>query len=110
MRVADKPEFPARPVRFDFDEFVRYTEEHPEGNYELLDGVIYELAPEGDAHLITRLTVNTYLHGVVNLAKYTIGTAGSFPAPGWKEGPKPDNFVSRGALAQTLRRPSSNAS
>jgi Uma2 family endonuclease len=45
------------------------------------------------------------LHQVVNLTKYTIGTEGSFPAPGWKEGPKPDNFVSRGALAQTLRRP-----
>jgi Uma2 family endonuclease len=105
MRVAEKPELPAEPVRFDFNDFVRYTEQHPEGNFELLDGVIYELAPEGDAHLITRLTINTYLHQVVNLTKYTIGTEGSFPAPGWKEGPKPDNFVSRGALAQTLRRP-----
>jgi Uma2 family endonuclease len=96
MRVAQKPERPAEPVRFDFDDFVRYTEQHPEGNFELLDGVVYELAPEGNAHLVTRLTINTYLHQVLDLTKYTIGTEGSFSAPGWKEGPKPLPMLGRG--------------
>jgi hypothetical protein len=107
MRVAEKPDLPAEPVRFDFDDYVRYSENHPDGDFELLGGAIYKLAPEGDAHLITRLTINTYLHQVLDLTKCTIGTEGSFPAPGWEEGPKPDNFVSRGALAQTLRRSTS---
>lgn len=88
----------SEPVRFSYDEFVLYTEMHPEGDLELLDGVIYDVAPEGTEHKITRLQIETYLHQVVDLTLFTVGSEASFPAPGWKEGPKPDNFVARGAL------------
>jgi Uma2 family endonuclease len=71
---------------------------HPEGDFELLDGVIYNVAPEGTEHKLTRLQIETYLHQVVDLTRYTVGSEASFPAPGWKEGPKPDNYVARGAL------------
>lgn len=50
----------AQPVRLDFDDYVKYTEKHPEGSFELIHGAIYELAPEGDPHLLTR-------HGIYNL-------------------------------------------
>jgi Uma2 family endonuclease len=97
----------AEPVRLDYADYVLYTEKHPDGDFELLNGVIYRLAPEGAAHLLTRLKINTYLHQTANLAKYTIGTEASFPAPGWKEGPKPDNFVSRGSLQMDDDNPKS---
>ena len=88
----------AAAVRLNYDDYVRYTENHPDGDFELLNGVIYQLAPEGKAHKITRLKIDTYLHQNVDLTKYTVGSEASFPAPGWKEGPKPDNFVSLGVL------------
>jgi Uma2 family endonuclease len=98
MTASAEPTRRCEPVRFSYDEFVLYTEMHPEGDFELLDGVIYRLAPEGKSHKLTRLKIDTYLHGIVDLTKYTVGTEASFAAPGWNEGPKPDNFVSRGAL------------
>ena len=64
--------------RFDYDDFVRYTEMHPEGNFELLDGVIYEFAPEDKPHKVTRLKINTYLHRTVDLRRFTVGTEASF--------------------------------
>ncbi len=99
MAVSSEPARVSEPVRFGYDDFVLYTEMHPEGDFELLDGVICEVAPEGTEHKLTRFKIDTYLHQAVDLTKYTVGSQGSFPAPGWKEGPKPDNFVARGALA-----------
>lgn len=110
MAVAFQPIRVSEPVRFTYDEFVLYTEMHPVADFELLDGVIYEVAPEGTEHKLTRFKIDTYLHQVVDLEKYTVGSQGSFSAPGWKEGPKPDNFVARGALdtyADNRREPTS---
>jgi Uma2 family endonuclease len=87
----------AESVRFDFDDYVRYTETHPEGAFELIDGAIFKLAPEGDAHLRTRSAIDWTLNRTLDLAQYTPWTEASFPAPEWFDGPRPDNFVSRGA-------------
>jgi Uma2 family endonuclease len=105
MSVAAESLTSAEPVRLDYDDYVLYTEMHPDGDFELLNGVIYQLAPEGKSHKITRLRIDTYLHQNVALAKYTVGTEASFPAPGWKEGPKPDNFISLGALDMNDENP-----
>ncbi len=105
MTVSAEPTQLSEPVRFGFDDFVLYSEMHPDGNFELLNGVIYALSPEGKSHKLTRLKIDTYLHQIVDLTKYTVGSGASFPAPGWKEGPKPDNFVSRGALAMDDEHP-----
>jgi Uma2 family endonuclease len=86
----------AKPVRLDFDDYVAYTETHPAGAYELLDGAIYELAPEGDPHARTRSGLYLYLSHRLDLAVYTPWSEISFPAPGWADGPRPDVFVSRG--------------
>jgi Uma2 family endonuclease len=86
----------AAAVRLDFEDYIRYTETHPEGAFELLDGVIFRLSPEGDAHLRTRSAIQMYLSQTLDLARYTPWTEASFPAPGWFDGPRPDNFVSRG--------------
>jgi Uma2 family endonuclease len=86
----------ARPVRYDFDDYVLYTETHPDDSFELIDGVIYKLAPEGDPHFLTRSGLYMYLAKMLNLAKYTPWSEGSFRAPGWADGPRPDAFISRG--------------
>jgi Uma2 family endonuclease len=86
----------AEPVRLDFDDYVHYTETHADGVFELLDGAIFKLAPEGDAHLRTRSAIDWTLNGTLDLAQYTPWPEASFPAPGWFDGPRPDNFVSRG--------------
>jgi Uma2 family endonuclease len=84
------------PVRLDFDDYVRYTETHPDSAFELLDGAIFKLAPEGDAHLRTRSAIDWLLNRTLDLARYAPWTQASFPAPGWFDGPRPDNFVSHG--------------
>ena len=86
----------AEPVRLDFDDYVRYTETHPDGAFELLDGAIFKLAPEDDAHLRTRSAIDWILNRTLDLARYAPWTEASFPAPGWFDGPRPDNFVSIG--------------
>jgi Uma2 family endonuclease len=86
----------AAPVRLDFDDYVRYTETHPDDVFELIDGVIYKLAPQGDAHFQTRSAIQLYLSDTIDRARFTPYTEGSFPAPGWADGPRPDNFVARG--------------
>jgi Uma2 family endonuclease len=86
----------AEPVRLDFDDYVQYSDAHPEGDFELLDGVIYKLAPEGDPHLLTRSAIDWFLDRTLDLTRYAPWTEASFPAPGWFDGPRPDNFVSRG--------------
>jgi Uma2 family endonuclease len=86
----------AEPVRFDFDDYVHYTEAHPDGAFELLDGAIFKLPSEGDAHLRTRSAIEWVLNRTLDLARYTPWTEASFPAPGWLDGPLPDNFVSHG--------------
>ena len=86
----------AEPVRFDFDDYVRYSETHPDNAFELLDGAIFKLAPEGDAHLRTRSAIDWMLNRTLDLARYSPWTEASFPAPGWFDGPRPDNFVSIG--------------
>jgi Uma2 family endonuclease len=86
----------AAPVRLDYNDYVLYTETHPEGAFELLDGVIFELAPEGDAHVRTRMAIELYLTQTLDLARYTPCTEVSFPAPDWFDGPRPDNLVARG--------------
>jgi Uma2 family endonuclease len=86
----------AEPVRLDFDDYVHYTETHPDGVFELLDGAIFKLAPEGDAHLRTRSAIDWILNRTLDFASYTPWTEASFPAPGWFDGPRPDNFVSHG--------------
>lgn len=43
----------AEPVQLDFDDYVVYTETHPDDAFELIDGVIYKLAPKGDPHART---------------------------------------------------------
>ncbi len=95
-------------VRLDFADYVLYTETHPDGAFELLDGAIYKLAPEGDAHLVTRSGIHLYLSDTVDRSRFTPWTEASFPAPGWADGPRPDNFVSRGpwrAAGQFSKRP-----
>jgi Uma2 family endonuclease len=105
VHVGDPPTSAvATPVRFTFDDYVRYTEEH-DGDFELRDGVIVAMAPEGDAHLLTRNTLTIYLARALDPARYTVFTESSFPCPGWAEGPRPDNFVARGALLDEGRRP-----
>jgi Uma2 family endonuclease len=94
----------ATPVRFTFDDYVRYTEQH-DGDFELRDGVIVAMAPEGDAHMLTRNTLDRYLHRTLDPARYSAFTESSFPCPGWAEGPRPDNFVARDALLDEGRRP-----
>ena len=94
----------ATPVRFTFDDYVRYTEEHA-GDFELRDGVIVAMAPEGDAHMLTRNTLDRYLHRTLDPARYSAFTESSFPCLGWAEGPRPNNFVARGALLDEGRRP-----
>jgi Uma2 family endonuclease len=86
----------AEPVRLDFDDYVRYTETHPDGAFELLNGAIFKLALEGDAHLRTRSAIDLILNRTRDLPRYTPWTEASFPAPGWFDGPRPDNFVSHG--------------
>ena len=86
----------AAPVRLNYNDYVLYTETHPEGAFELLDGVIFELAPEGDAHVRTRMAIELYLTQMLDLARYTPCTEVSFPAPDWFDGPRPDNLVARG--------------
>jgi Uma2 family endonuclease len=86
----------AHPVRLDFDDYVKYTEKHPEGSFELIHGVIYALAPEGDPHLLTRHGIYNLLIARLDLQRYTPWNEASVPAPNWSEGPRPDNFVSRG--------------
>jgi Uma2 family endonuclease len=83
-------------VRFDFDDYVYYTEAHAESVFELIDGAIFKLAPEGDAHLRTRSAIGWTLNRTLDLAHFTPWIEASFPAPGWFDGPRPDNFVSRG--------------
>jgi Uma2 family endonuclease len=85
-------------VRLDFDDYVRYTETHPDGSFELIHGAIYKLAPEGDPHYLTRHGIHDFLMRTLDLTRFTAWNEGSFPAPDWTEGPKPDNFVSRGPL------------
>ena len=86
----------AEPVRLDFDDYVHYTETHPDGVFELLDGAISKLVPESDAHLRTRSAIDWTLNRTLDPGQYTPWTEASFPAPGWFDGPRPDNFVSRG--------------
>ncbi len=86
----------AKPVRLDFADYVLYTETHPDGEFELLDGLIFKFAPEGDAHLATRSGIHMLLTQSLDLARYTPWTEASFPAPGYAEGPRPDNLVARG--------------
>jgi Uma2 family endonuclease len=86
----------AEPVRLDFDDYVRYTEMHPDGDFELIHGVIYKFAPEGDPHLLTRHGIHDFLMQTLDLTRYTAWNEASIPAPGWSEGPKPDNAVSIG--------------
>jgi Uma2 family endonuclease len=86
----------AGPVRFDFDDYVRCAETHADGAFELLDGAIFKLAAEGDAHLRTRSAIDRTLNRTLDLAQYSPCAEASFPAPGWFDGPRPDNFVSRG--------------
>jgi Uma2 family endonuclease len=86
----------AEPVRLDFDDYVRFTEMHRDGAFELIDGVIFKLPPEGDAHLRTRSAIDWTLNRVLDATRYTAWTEASFPAPGWFDGPRPDNFVSHG--------------
>ncbi len=86
----------AEPVCLTFDDFVHYTEMHPDGDFELIHGVIYKLAPEGDPHFLTRHGIHDYLKATLDLTRFTAWNEGAFPAPGWPEGPKPDNFVSYG--------------
>jgi Uma2 family endonuclease len=98
----------AEPVRHEFEDYVRYSETHPDGAFELIDGVIYKLAPEGDAHLLTRSGIAMLLSQTLDLARFTPWTEASFPAAGWADGPRPDNFVSRGpwlAAGKFTRRP-----
>jgi Uma2 family endonuclease len=92
------------PVRFTFDDYVRYTEEHA-GDFELRGGIIVAMAPEGDAHMMTRSALNLHLARTLDPARYTAFTESSFPCPGWSEGPRPDNFVARGAPLDEGRRP-----
>jgi len=84
------------PVRYDFDDYVSYTEMHPDGAFELIDGAIYTLAPEGDSHALTRSGIYMYLAQHLDLDVYTPWSEVSFRAPGWADGPRPDVFVSRG--------------
>jgi Uma2 family endonuclease len=86
----------AQPVRLDFDDYVIYTQTHPEGAFELLDGAIFKLAPEDDAHLLTRSAIDWVLNQTLDPARYTAWTEASFPAPGWFDGPRPDNFITFG--------------
>jgi len=98
-------------VRLDFDDYVLYTETHPDDSFELIDGVIYRLAPEGDPHFLTRSAIQLHLSQVLDLARFAPYTEGSFPAPGWADGPRPDNFVSRRPLlveGQITARPGSS--
>ncbi len=88
----------AAPVRLEFDDYVLYTETHADEAFELIDGVIYKLTPEGDPHLLTRSAIALHLSAVLDLGRFTPWTEASFPAPGWADGLKPDNFVSRGPL------------
>ncbi len=44
----------AGPVRLDFNDYILYTETHPDHAFELIDGAIYTLAPEGGLHARTR--------------------------------------------------------
>jgi Uma2 family endonuclease len=87
----------AQPVRLDFDDYVRYTEMHPDGDFELIKGVIYQSAPEADPHFLTRHGIHDLLMARLDLTRFTPWNEGSIPAPGWHDGPKPDNWVSRGA-------------
>jgi Uma2 family endonuclease len=87
----------AEPVRLDFDDYVRYTEMHPDGDFELIHGVIYKLAPEGEPHLLTRHGIHDFLMQTLDLKRYTPWNEASIPSPGWTEGPKPDNSIARDA-------------
>ena len=105
VHVSDPPASAvATPVRFTFDDYVRYTEEHT-GDFELRDGVIVAMAPEGDTHMLTRNTLDRDLHRTLDPARYSAFTESSFPCPGWGEGRRPDNFVARGGLLDEGRRP-----
>ncbi len=84
------------PVRLDFDDYVLYTESHREDAFELVDGAIYKLAPEGDPHARTRSAIQLYLSDTLDRTRFTPYTELSFPAPGWVDGPRPDNFVAHG--------------
>ena len=86
----------AAPVRLDFDDYVFYTEMHPDDAFELIDGVIYKLAPEGNSHFQTRSAIALYLSDALDRTRFTPYTEGSFAAPGWADGPRPDNFIARG--------------
>ncbi len=86
----------AEAVRHEFSDYVRYSEAHADAAFELIDGVIYKLAPEGDAHAVTRSGIQMFLSQALDLARYTPWTEVSFTATGWADGPRPDNFVSRG--------------
>ena len=57
----------AGPVRLDFDDYILYTETHPDDAFELIDGAIYRLAPEGDPHARTRSAIQMYLSQVLVL-------------------------------------------
>jgi Uma2 family endonuclease len=96
----------AMPVRFPFEDYVKYTEEHS-GDFESRDGVIVVMAPEGDAHMMTRGALDRYLHRNLDPARFSAFTESSFPCPGWSESPRPDNFVAYGPLFDEGRRPSS---
>jgi Uma2 family endonuclease len=63
------------PVRYDFDDYVSYTEMHPDGAFEL---------------------ISLYLSRHLDLAAYTPWTEASLRAPGWADGPRADVVVSRG--------------
>jgi len=100
----------AGPVRLDFDDYILYTETHPDDAFELIDGAIYRLAPEGDPHARTRSAIQMYLSQVLDLNRFTPYTEISFRAPDWVDGPKPDNLVARGpwlANGQIAERPGS---
>ncbi len=86
----------AEPVRLTFDDFVTYTEMHPDGDFELRHGVIYKWAPEKAPHFLTRHGIHDYLKANLDPQRFTAWNEGAIPAPGWHEGPKPDNFVSYG--------------
>jgi Uma2 family endonuclease len=96
----------ATPVRFTFEDYVKYTEEH-DGSFELRNGVIVRMAPENDPHGLTRSELAIYLVLHLDLTRFTPFSELSFPCPGWTEGPKPDHFVARGRPLDQGRRPTS---
>jgi len=84
------------PVRLNFDDYVLYTESHPDDAFELVDGAIYKFAPEGDRHARTRSAIQLFLSDTLDRKRFTPYTEMSFSAPGWVDGPRPDNLVAQG--------------